>query len=94
MGTLNGNNFNNNTVTGDETNRKAVGAWRGKTYNRRHIDPSGGVSLFGMAVFSLFRLRFCFSRLGPDGFGNTIFCYSRSRFPVRTMCVSRVVLPT
>jgi iron complex outermembrane recepter protein len=69
-GTLNGNNFNNNTVTGENYTRQAAGALApATTYNRRQLMR---------AVFTLE------GSLGSDWLWNTYISHSQTRFSVRT----------
>jgi outer membrane receptor protein involved in Fe transport len=68
-GTLNGNNFNNNTVTGQNYTQQQAGALApATTYNRR---------LLTRAVFTLD------GSLGPDWLWNTYISHSQTRFSVR-----------
>jgi iron complex outermembrane recepter protein len=70
MGTINGNNFNNYTVTGENYTRQAAGALApATTYNRRQ---------FVRGVFTLE------GTLGEDWFWNTYYQYSQTRNWVRT----------
>jgi len=70
MGTLNGNNFNNNTVTGENYTRQAAGALApATTYNRRQLTRG---------VFTLD------GSLGSDWLWNTYYSHSQTRFSVRT----------
>jgi len=69
MGTLNANNFNNNTVTGDTYTQQAAGALApATTYNRRQLMR---------AVFTLD------GSLGSDWLWNTYFSHSQTRLSVR-----------
>ena len=69
MGTLNGNNFNNNTVTSDNYTRQQAGALApATTYNHRQLMR---------AVFSLD------GSLGSDWLWNTYYSHSQTRFWVR-----------
>jgi len=77
MGTLNGNNFNNNTVTGQNYTQQQAGALSpATTYNRR---------LLTRGVFTLD------GSLGSDWLWNTYFSHSQTRFSVRVTGVP--VLP-
>jgi iron complex outermembrane receptor protein len=70
MGTLNGNNFNNNTVTGENYTRQAAGALApATTYNRRQL------------VRGVFTLD---GSLGSDWLWNTYYSHSQTRYSVRT----------
>jgi outer membrane receptor protein involved in Fe transport len=70
MGTLNGNNFNNNTATGDNYTRQAAGALApATTYNHRQLMR---------AVLTLD------GSLGSDWLWNTYYSHSQTRFWVRT----------
>jgi outer membrane receptor protein involved in Fe transport len=70
MGTLNGNNFNNNTVTGENYTRQAAGALApATTYNRRQL-MRGVFTLDGT--------------LGSDWLWNAYISHSQTRFSVRT----------
>ncbi|HTC84834.1 MAG TPA: TonB-dependent receptor [Rhizomicrobium sp.] len=70
MGTLNANNFNNNTVTRDNYTQQAAGALApATTYNRRQL-MRGVFTLDGS--------------LGSDWLWNTYFSHSQTRFSVRT----------
>jgi outer membrane receptor protein involved in Fe transport len=70
MGTLNANNFNNNTVTRENYVQQAAGALApATTYNRRQL-MRGVFTLDGS--------------LGPDWLWNTYFSHSQTRFSVRT----------
>jgi outer membrane receptor protein involved in Fe transport len=70
MGTLNGNNFNNNTATGENYTRQAAGALApATTYNHRQLMR---------AVFTLD------GSLGSDWLWNTYYSHSQTRFWVRT----------
>jgi iron complex outermembrane receptor protein len=70
MGTLNANNFNNNTVTRDNYVQMAAGALApATTYNRRQL-MRGVFTLDGS--------------LGSDWLWNTYFSHSQTRFSVRT----------
>jgi iron complex outermembrane receptor protein len=70
MGTLNGNNFNNNTVTGQNYTQQAAGALApATTYNHRQL-MRGVFTLDGS--------------LGSDWLWNTYFSHSQTRFWVRT----------
>jgi outer membrane receptor protein involved in Fe transport len=70
MGTLNGNNFNNNTATGENYTRQAAGALApATTYNHRQLMR---------AVFTLD------GTLGPDWVWNSYISHSQTRFWVRT----------
>ncbi len=70
IGWLNGNNFNNNTVTKDNYTTMAAGALApATTYNRRQLIR---------AVFTLD------GSLGSDWLWNTYFSHSQTRFWVRT----------
>ena len=69
MGTLNGNNFNNYTVTGENYTRQAAGALApATTYNRRQL-MRGVFTLEGT--------------LGEDWFWNTYYQHSQTRYSVR-----------
>jgi len=69
MGTLNGNNFNNNAVTKDNYTRMSAGALApATTYNRRQMMR---------AVFTLD------GSLGDDWLWNTYYSHSQTRFWVR-----------
>lgn len=69
MGTLNGNNFNNNTVTGENFTRQQAGALApATTYNRRQL-MRGVFTLEGS--------------LGDDWSWNSYFSHSQTRFSVR-----------
>jgi outer membrane receptor protein involved in Fe transport len=70
MGTLNANNFNNNTVTRDNYTQQAAGALApATTYNRRQL-MRGVFTLEGS--------------LGEDWLWNTYYSHSQTRFSVRT----------
>jgi iron complex outermembrane receptor protein len=70
MGTLNGNNFNNNTVTGENYHRQAAGALApATTYNHRQL-MRGVFTLEGS--------------LGSDWLWNTYYSHSQTRYSVRT----------
>jgi outer membrane receptor protein involved in Fe transport len=70
LGTLNANNFNNNTVTRDNYVQMAAGALApATTYNRRQL-MRGVFTLDGS--------------LGEDWLWNTYFSHSQTRFSVRT----------
>jgi outer membrane receptor protein involved in Fe transport len=70
MGTLNGNNFNNNTATGENYTRQAAGALApATTYNHRQLMR---------AVLTLD------GSLGSDWLWNTYYSHSQTRFWVRT----------
>jgi outer membrane receptor protein involved in Fe transport len=69
MGTLNGNNFNNRTVTGENYTRQQAGALApATTYNRRQL-MRGVFTLEGT--------------LGDDWSWNSYFSHSQTRFSVR-----------
>jgi iron complex outermembrane receptor protein len=70
MGTLNGNNFNNRTVTGENYTRQAAGSLApATTYNRRQL-MRGVFTLEGT--------------LGDDWSWNSYLSHSQTRFSVRT----------
>ena len=70
MGTLNANNFNNNTVTSENYTKQAAGSLApATTYNRRQL------------VRGVFTLD---GSLGSDWLWNTYFSHSQTRFSVRT----------
>ena len=70
MGTLNGNNYNNYTATGENFTRQAAGALApATTYNHRQLVR---------AVFTLD------GSLGSDWLWNTYFSHSQTRYWVRT----------
>ena len=70
MGTLNGNNFNNYTATGENYTRQAAGALApATTYNHRQL------------MRGVFRLD---GSLGSDWLWNTYLSHSQTRFWVRT----------
>ena len=70
MGTLNANNFNNNTVTSENYTKQAAGALApATTYNRRQL-MRGVFTLEGS--------------LGSDWLWNTYYSHSQTRFSVRT----------
>ncbi|HUE64237.1 MAG TPA: TonB-dependent receptor [Rhizomicrobium sp.] len=70
MGTLNGNNFNNNTATGENYTRQAAGALApATTYNHRQL------------IRGVFTLD---GSLGSDWLWNTYYSHSQTRFWVRT----------
>jgi len=74
MGTLNGNNFNNNTVTGANYTQQAVSALApATTYNRRQL------------IRGVFTLD---GALGSDWLWNTYISHSQTRFSVRTAGVA------
>ncbi|HKU65109.1 MAG TPA: TonB-dependent receptor [Rhizomicrobium sp.] len=73
LGTLNGNNFNNNTVTGENYTRQAAGSLApATTYNRRQL-MRGVFTLEGS--------------LGEDWLWNSYISHSQTRFSVRTLGV-------
>ena len=71
LGTLNGNNFNNNTVTGENYTRQAAGSLApATTFNRRQM-MRGVFTLEGS--------------LGEDWLWNSYISHSQTRFSVRTL---------
>ncbi|HKQ45475.1 MAG TPA: TonB-dependent receptor [Rhizomicrobium sp.] len=74
MGILNGNNFNNNTVTGENYTKQAAGALApATTFNRRQM-MRGVFTLEGS--------------LGEDWLWNSYVSHSQTRFSVRTLGVA------
>ncbi|HKQ09914.1 MAG TPA: TonB-dependent receptor [Rhizomicrobium sp.] len=74
LGTLNGNNFNNNTATGENYTRQAAGALApATTFNRRQM-MRGVFTLEGS--------------LGEDWLWNSYISHSQTRFSVRTLGVA------
>ena len=74
LGTLDGNNFNNNTVTGENYTSQAAGSLApATTYNRRQL-MRGVFTLEGS--------------LGSDWLWNSYISHSQTRFSVRTLGVA------